>query len=62
MTNHRPLDADGNPPMEGQMDVYEVIALKREQTEEERIHEKCEETLDRPMTAAEIVAARLKGQ
>jgi hypothetical protein len=69
MTNRRPFDADGNPPMEGQMDLYEVIderiAAKdsaKAESDEERIHRKAQERLDRPMTAAEIVAARLKEQ
>lgn len=68
MTDRRPLDADGNPPLKGQMDIDEVVAetmrtrSDRDEAEEERIHRLSREKLNRPMTAAEIVAGRLRGK
>jgi hypothetical protein len=55
MTESRPLDADGNPPMPGQMDIDEV----RAESTEDRIHRKSREAQNRPMSAAEVVAHRL---
>ena len=64
--DRRPLDADGNPPLRGQMDVYDVISQKMRddtvETDEARIHRKSQEALGRPMTAAEVVSARLRGK
>ena len=59
MTN-RPLDSDGNPPLPGQLDIEEVLA--QQETDEERVHRKSREKLDQPMTAAQIVADRLRGK
>jgi len=58
MTN-RPLDSDGNPPLPGQLDIDDVL---EQETDEERVHRKSREKLDQPMTAAQIVADRLRGK
>jgi len=67
MTNQRPKDADGNDPLPGQMDVYDVVSQimadnAKAETSEERIHKASRERLARPMTPAEIVSARLRGK